>query len=76
MVIMKLNSELLMQNPCDEDLDTQILKLLEAQALSVDTISFITNTPSYKVCQRLEKLNRWKRVKLVTSRQVGYWTKR
>lgn len=55
-----------------EEAITSILKASE-KPVGIDTIAYLLNAPSYKVCQSLNKMEKWGFVKKITVSRVSYW---
>ena len=59
---------------CDRT-DSEILELLSntKESISLDTIKFCLQISKDKACKRLNKLARWRQVRLVTKRKTSFW---
>jgi len=56
-----------------EDLENLILKLLQGESLSADTLAHLTGSSPQAVDRRLKRLRKFHEIEVVTVRKVFYW---
>ncbi len=57
----------------EPDLDEAIVSLIKERSLSPETISYVLKQPSFRICKRLRKLEKWGHVKRTTRVRSWYW---
>lgn len=55
------------------DLDERLLELLKEKPISTTTLAYAINEPSFRVCKRMAKLEKYGLIKKITAQKISFW---